>query len=78
MDVRRLRSALQRTLGRLLVGDQEMVTRWVCVVESIDERGVRGVWIIPQRGSMPWDLLGLLDYAIETEKINMIRDEGNR
>lgn len=38
-------------------------TRWVAVVESVDQDGVRGLWVLNPAGSKTWDVLGLLDYA---------------
>lgn len=52
------------------------VTRWCAIVESVDEHGERGVWTVAADDMKPWDVFGLLDYAVERERAAMRdRDE---
>jgi hypothetical protein len=41
----------------------EMVTTWVSVMETIDDDGVRGLWIQTAPGTQRWQMLGLLEAA---------------
>lgn len=41
----------------------EMVTTWVAAVETIDDDGVRGLWVLSAPGTQRWQMLGLLEAA---------------
>jgi hypothetical protein len=63
-DVRRkIADALSQVMGS--VG--EMVTRWVALVEVIDEDGVRALWALAPDDAKAWDTLGMLDYPRAVE-----------
>jgi hypothetical protein len=46
----------------------EVVTRWVCLVESLDADGTRGLWTATSDGVMAWDTVGMLDHALDLQR----------
>lgn len=52
----------------------DMITRWVVVIESIDENGDKGLWSVAQEDMRIWDSFGLLTSALQTEQIKMIQN----
>lgn len=40
-----------------------MVTKYVVLVETVDEQGQRGLWTCESEGMVPWESLGLVEYA---------------
>lgn len=49
-----------------------MLTRWVLLLEVVDDQGERALWTIAAPDQKAWDTLGLLDYAraVETSAIH--------
>jgi hypothetical protein len=56
----------------ILIHEQGFVTKWVCLIETVDSEGERGVWSCTSDSMAPWDILGLLQYATEKEKLNLV------
>jgi hypothetical protein len=52
----------------------EMVTRWVCLIETIDERGKRALWLQSADGMQAWDHVGMLRYALDVELAGTVHD----
>ena len=46
----------------------EMVTKWVACIETIDADGKRALWLLSDPTAKPWDTLGLLTYAVQQEQ----------
>ena len=64
-------------LSQVMATEDEMVTKWVCLVEVIDTDGERGLWTLAPEGAKPWDTLGLLTHAIHREQAATIKREGD-
>lgn len=65
--------AVQRVASEVYPGD--LVTRWVVLVETINQDGRRGLIVSAQVGSKPWDTLGLLQHAVHLEQAATSRDD---
>lgn len=74
-EARAVRDQLQSALASVLAGQGDFITRWVAVVEVIGPDGKRAAWTLRQKGSMPWDVAGLLDYALAIEHGAIFKDE---
>lgn len=72
LDSEAVRTALANAVSTALPG--EMVTRWVAIVETIDDEGVRALWLQAAEHQKSWDTLGLLRYADHLEAASIIRD----
>lgn len=63
-----IRDSVGNALAEAVSGESEMVTRWVALVEVMDADGKRSLYSMTQHGAKPWDTLGLLTFAIQTEQ----------
>lgn len=63
-----LRSRIGSALSEALHAEGDMVIKWVAAVETMDADGERGVWTLADDEASPWDTLGLLTYALQTEQ----------
>jgi hypothetical protein len=45
-----------------------MVTKWVACVEGINADGERYLWLMADDDTMPWDRLGMLQFALTREQ----------
>lgn len=61
--------AIAAVLGR---HEQSMTTKWLALVETIDDEGQRGLWTFGSEGIRAWDSIGLLAYAYEVEKADIV------
>ena len=41
----------------------ELVTKWVVLVETVAPDGTKGMWTIPEEGMKSWEILGALEFA---------------
>lgn len=60
-----IENAISDSLGTMLV------TRWVAVIETLEEDGTRGIWVPGSDGLQAWDTIGLLDYALTRDRANV-------
>lgn len=69
-----MRDALHAAIAEV-VRDKEhgLVTKWVALVESIDEAGERGLWACASDGIKRWESLGMLQYALTLDQANAAR-----
>lgn len=51
------------------------LTRWLVVMEIIDESGNYGLWTIGGPDTKPWDMLGMLSYAETVQKADIVKPE---
>lgn len=72
LDPEAVRAALADAISAALPG--EMVTRWVAVVETIDEQGERALWHMSPTGQKVWDTLGMVRHVELVETATRIRD----
>jgi hypothetical protein len=64
----RMASALSSVLHD---AEDEMVLKWVCVVETVDAKGERGVWSLNSAGCETWDKIGMFGYGLQREQALM-------
>lgn len=48
------------------------VTRWVCLIESIDTDGTAGLWTAVSDGLKAWDTVGMLGHAMDLQRAKTI------
>lgn len=70
-----VQAAVGDALAEALRQSSEMVTRWVAVIEVVDEDGVRAAYAIAPPEAKPWDTLGLLTFGVQQEQAAAITDE---
>lgn len=58
--------------------EKARLTRWLVLMEIIDESGNYGFWTIGGPDTKPWDTLGMLNYAetIQRSEISRLEEEG--
>lgn len=68
---------MEEAIGAAIQGDGDMVSKWVSIIEGINPDGERYLWILSDDDSMPWDRLGMLDFALtqERERVRTSPDE---
>lgn len=69
---------LSAAISDVLGTQSEMVTKWVVMIESMDEEGNRGVWTVTNEDAMPWDTLGIMMFGIQREQSRLVVDELKR
>lgn len=52
--------------------ERSMTTKWVTLIETLDENGGRGLWTFTSEGATAWDTLGLLTFAVQMEQTKAI------
>lgn len=70
-----LEQVIDRAISDALGSTGQMVTRWLAVVEVVDEDGDRGLWTFAAAGTKRWDTLGMLADAQLREQVNALRGE---
>lgn len=76
IDPEDMRVAAGGAISGLLAGGQgEMVTRWVLIVETIDDKGERAAWTLAPPDAKTWDTLGLLAFGMQLEQAKAVTDE---
>lgn len=63
-----IRSRVESAMADAFRESDEMVTRWVVLVEVIDTNGERGLWTLAPDDATAWDTLGMLTYATQLEQ----------
>lgn len=43
------------------------VTKWVALIETVDETGERGLWPLAGKDTKPWEVLGMLQHALHLQ-----------
>lgn len=71
---RDLNQAISDVLSR---HEKSMVTRWVAMVEIMDENGDRGIWTFTAPEATAWDTLGMLTYGIQMEQAAVVQMMGD-
>lgn len=70
-----MRNTIGDALAQAVAGEAEMVTRWVALIEVMDAEGDRAAYVMAPQGAKPWDTLGLLTFAIQTEQAASLDDD---
>lgn len=68
-----VREAIDHALSGALAGADEMVTKWVACIETVDTDGQRSIWLMSPEGAKPWDNLGMLQFAAMQEQAQVMR-----
>ena len=68
-----LRDALEAAIGQAIdaaVAQHEggFVTKWVALIESVDNSGERGLWTFTSDEVKAWDTVGLLQHALHIQQ----------
>lgn len=75
-------SSIRDALGEAITGvvqsqERGFVTKWIALVESVDETGTRGLWMCGHEDMLAWESLGMLKYALTLDSARAARrDEG--
>lgn len=60
--------------------NQGLVTKWVALIETINEHSERGMWTATSDDVTAWDIHGMLAHGLEIQKAqtfaHMLRDHG--
>lgn len=66
---------LQEAFGAVLARhERSMVTKWVALIETMDQDGVRGMWPLATGGMTAWDTKGMLLEALDMEQGKTLAD----
>jgi hypothetical protein len=65
-----LREGIEGGLGR----HDEVPTKWVLISETVGIDGERGLWLATSEGAKPWDIMGLLQWALAQEQAGAMRE----
>lgn len=68
MNESELEGALDDQISTVLNEMGEVVTKYVTVVESIDEDGQRWLRVLCSNGATTWDRMGMFGYAMAEEQ----------
>lgn len=60
-----LNHAIAEVLAR---HETSMVTRWIALVETIDDSGATGLWTMTSEGIKAWDTVGMLGHALDIQR----------
>lgn len=71
LDNEAVREALGNAIASALPG--EITTRWVTLVETMDEDGEVGIWLMCPAGQKAWHTLGMLRHAEHMEQAATVR-----
>jgi hypothetical protein len=74
--VERIRQEVGEAVAGVLSRHGEFVQRWTILVDSVGvEDNERGLWLASSPGTMVWDRLGMLMFALQLEQAGALRDE---
>lgn len=66
--------AIQKALeGAVGEAERGILTRWTAIVETIGPDGTKGVWAFAEKGMLPWETLGMLEYGRSIEISRQVR-----
>lgn len=71
---RALREELNNLLSECLHGHGDLVTRWVLLIEVVDQEGRRAMWNLASPDMKSWDALGMLTYATQIEQAGTVEE----
>jgi hypothetical protein len=68
---------IEAELGKAIdaiVAEQEggMTMKWVCLLETAGADGSRGLWTLTNDGMKAWDIVGLLQHALDLQQAKTI------
>lgn len=64
-----IEAELGEALGKI-IGKHEtcMVLKWTALVETMDEKGERGLWTLTSPDVKAWDTVGMLQHALHLQQ----------
>lgn len=65
-----LREGIEGGLGR----HGEVPTKWILISEAVGIDGERALWMATSEDAKPWDLMGLLQWALAQEQAGAMRE----
>ena len=71
MSTEDTRQAVSDAITEAIHGDGDMVTKWVACIEGFNGDGERYLWLMSDEDSMPWDRLGMLQFALSREQADI-------
>ena len=71
MSTEDTRQAVSDAITQAIHGDGDMVTKWVAVIEGFNPDGERYLWLMSDEDAMPWDRLGMLQFALGREQADI-------
>lgn len=75
-DGKDMRDALNTAIADVIQHQEHgFVTKWIALVESVDEDGVRGLWMCGHEDLKRWDSIGMLHYALTLDSARAARDD---
>lgn len=67
--------ALNAAIGDIIARHENgFVTKWVALVETVDESGERGLWPCAGKDTKPWEVLGMLQHAQHLQLAQTLRE----
>lgn len=69
------RDRVDHAISQALADCDEMVTKWVSLIETVDSDGVRALWLLTSGGAKAWDNMGMLSYALACEQGRITTDQ---
>lgn len=60
-----IRARFASAISNAMAAEDEMVTKWICLAEAIDDDGRRAMWLLTDTEAKPWDTLGMLTFAVQ-------------
>lgn len=73
-----MRDALHAAIAEVVREKEHgLVTKWIALVESIDEDGERGIWMCASDGIKRWESLGMLQHALTIDQAWAVRAEND-
>ncbi len=67
------RDAVEHALATALAEADEMVTRWIALIETVDADGKRGLFLLSNDDAKAWDNIGMLGYALQCEQSRAVK-----
>lgn len=74
MDDGQISDAVGARISDVLGSAEEMVTKWLAVVEIVDTEGRRWIRTLTSNEAKAWDNLGLLTFALQYEQAAAVHD----
>jgi hypothetical protein len=72
-----LQAAIESAIADGLRGNSEMATKWLALVEVMDDEGTRAIYMTSSTGLKPWDSLGMLTFGIQAEQAQAMSPRGD-
>ncbi len=69
----KIEAELHEQIQSIVAGNEpSMVLKWVCLVETMDADGVRGLWTMTSPDVQAWDTAGLLQHGLHLQQMAVL------